>query len=228
MDNSDKKSGLHVSFVPDGNRRFAKLNNKTVTEIYEHENTLLEKVIFELDDFPEVSEITFYVCSRDNLTKRNPEYILTLFNFLRQQCNKWLTRDCSFKLKCVGSYKQHLPEDLIELLNKLEEKTQDNTRRRINLAIGYDGQQEIVDAVQELLKTGTTIDTEAISKALSVNRPIDLVIRTGKEKRTSSFFPWQTVYSEWFFEDIMWPEFTIDDFRRILKEFNQRERRFGK
>ena len=96
--------------------------------------------------------------------------------------------------------------------------------------MAYGGREEIIDGVNKILKEGKLkeVDETTFSKYLQLQSQPDLIIRTGGEKRTSNFLVWQSWYSEWFFLDKYWPEFEKEDLVRVLAEFSQRERRFGK
>jgi len=107
-------------------------------------------------------------------------------------------------------------------------KTRKNNGLKVNFAFGYGGREEIVDAVRRIVKKGIKkINEKTISENLYLNSEPEIVIRTGGEQRTSNFLPWQSTYSEWFFLKKMWPAFTKNDLKRIIAEYNARERRFG-
>ena len=101
--------------------------------------------------------------------------------------------------------------------------------------MAYGGREEIVDATKKIadkIKSGeldvSDINEESFSDALYMKDCPDLIIRTGGDRRTSNFLPWQGTYSEWFFLDKMWPEFDKSDLIKVIEEFNSRERRFGR
>ena len=94
--------------------------------------------------------------------------------------------------------------------------------------MAYGGRQEILSAVEKIVREKKEITEENFQNSLWLTESPDLIIRTGGEKRTSNFLPWQSVYSEWIFLDKMWPEFTKQDLKIAIKEFQNRERRFGK
>ena len=115
------------------------------------------------------------------------------------------------------------------------EKTKNHNKFIVNFAMAYGGRQEIVDSVKKIAKliksnkiSPSSINENTIAKNLYLPREPDLVIRPGGELRTSNFLTWQSVYSEWFFIDKLWPEFTKEDLVKCIKEFNKRERKFGK
>jgi undecaprenyl diphosphate synthase len=118
-------------------------------------------------------------------------------------------------------------------MGKIMQKTAKYQKRIINFLIAYGGKFEITQAVkalvEECIKTGKIeISEKDVEEKLLVKEPVDLLIRTGGEKRLSNFLPWQTTYSELIFLKKYWPDFEKRDLIRCIQEFNRRERRFGK
>ena len=109
--------------------------------------------------------------------------------------------------------------------------TKDYNDYIVNFAFGYGGREEILDAMKKAIKRGvdpSKLTKEELTRYLSVSDEFDLVIRTGGDHRSSNFFPWQTTYAEWFFLDKMWPEFEKEDLLKVINQFENRDRRFGK
>ena len=117
-----------------------------------------------------------------------------------------------------------------KLLNNCEKKTSKNTKLQINLALNYGSKSELIDAFKRIKKNKSTISEKNLSKNLQTkNIPDpDLLIRTGNTKRLSNFLLWQLAYSEIFFEKKLWPAFTKNDFKKIIKEYKNIKRNFGK
>ena len=111
---------------------------------------------------------------------------------------------------------------------RAQEKTKQNKNYIINFAIAYGGRQEIISAVKKLIEEKKEINEKNFQKSLWLQDEPDLIIRTGGEKRTSNFLPWQSIYSEWIFIEKFWPEFTKQDLEKAIEEFKNRKRRFGK
>ena len=109
--------------------------------------------------------------------------------------------------------------------------TKNNSKKLLNVCLGYGGREEITDAVRKIVQKKIPvekIDEKLIGENLYLNSDPDIVIRTSGEIRTSNFLPWQTIYSEWFFVKESWPEFSKETFSGIIKEFKEkRERRLG-
>ena len=134
----------------------------------------------------------------------------------------------NIKLKILGS-KKFSPK-LNKLLNNSEKKTSKNTKLQINLALNYGSKSELIDAIKKLEKNKSVINEKNLSKNLQTkNIPDpDLLIRTGNTKRLSNFLLWQLAYSEIFFEKKLWPAFNEKDYNRIIKEYKNIKRNFGK
>ena len=150
------------------------------------------------------------------------------------------TEHYSCRVRLVG-HLDLLPPDVVERMQRSAESTTGKAGLTVNIAVGYGGRQEIVDAVRSLIRDeaarGTT--TDALAEAVTVDSigehlytsgqpDPDLVIRTSGEQRLSGFLLWQAAYSEIWFTDTYWPAFRKIDFLRALREYSQRSRRFGK
>ena len=115
-------------------------------------------------------------------------------------------------------------------MQEIMEKTRGYDKFKLNLCMAYGGRQEIVDAVRKIVAGNIkpeSIDEELLSKNMYLESCPDLLIRPGGEKRLSNFLTWESIYSELFFLDKLWPEMTKEDLADIIKEFKKRERRFG-
>ena len=130
------------------------------------------------------------------------------------------------KIKFIGKT-ELFDLEFQRIVSELEESTKDYSDYVINFALGYGGRQEIIDAVKKLVESREEVNEENLKKNLWLESEPDLIIRTGGEKRTSNFLPWQSVYAEWIFLDKMWPEFEKEDLIKCIQEFKERKRRFG-
>lgn len=244
---------LHIGIIPDGNRRYAKHNDIPIKDLYTNGYKKLKEILFACrndgvtesmekdrnkymdrlktkyktdylqEHLLDISYITFYTCSKDNLLKRPKEEIDIIHGTLESLISDYKTEDIPpFNLQIVGDISL-LPPDISNGLVEIVEETNENLGMYLTLAIGYDGREEIKKAFAEL---GQNVTDDLLREKFG--RDIDIVIRTGYEKRMSSFFPWQTVYAEWYFLDKFWPEFEIDDLVDIIAKFKKTERRFGK
>jgi undecaprenyl diphosphate synthase len=133
------------------------------------------------------------------------------------------------KVICIGN-RSRFPEDIQRLMEKAERETENQRGPTLALALSYGGRAEIVEAARKLLAAGVKNVTETNFGNCLWTKDIpdpDLIVRTGGEKRLSGFLPWQSVYSELFFTDTLWPDFSKPEFNSIIADFSLRKRNFG-
>ena len=226
----------HVAIILDGNRRFAKRLMKEPWKGHELGAKKLEN-LFDWCSEIGVKELTVYAFSVQNFNRPKMEfdYLMKIFN---EEFNRLLHDEKlhkrKVKIRIIGRIKK-FPKDLYEKMKKVMDMTNDYNDYTINFAMAYGGREEIIDAtkkVAEKVKSGeldvSDINEESFSEALYMKDCPDLIIRTGGDKRTSNFLPWQSTYSEWFFLEKMWPEFEKEDLVNVIDGFKDRERRFGR
>ncbi|MEK6906614.1 MAG: polyprenyl diphosphate synthase [Nanoarchaeota archaeon] len=220
---------MHLGIILDGNRRFSKRLMKEPWKGHEHGAEKLKKLIDWCPDF-NIKELTLYCFSLENFNrpKKEFEYLMDLFKkeLLDLKNNSQLDEK-KIRVRFIGK-RELLDKELQNLMSEIEEKTKSYNNFVVNFAIAYGGRQEIVEAVKKVVYNNEEINEENIQKNLWMPEEPDLIIRTGGEKRTSNFLPWQSTYSEWIFLDALWPEFTKEDLKNSVDEFNNRQRRFGK
>ena len=218
----------HVAIIMDGNGRWGLKNKKsrnlghkaglnTVENIIKH--TIKNNIKF----------LTLYAFSTENW-KRPQKEISFLFNllqsFLKEKTNK-LNKN-GIKLKIIGD-KSNFSNKLKKALINSEKSTKNNKNLQINLALNYGAKNEILNAISLIKKKKISFTENNINKNLYTNdspNP-DILIRTGNTKRLSNFLLWQIAYTEIFFEKKLWPEFSTQDYNRILEKFKQLKRNFG-
>jgi len=227
-----------VAFIPDGNRRYALLNNIPFLKSYQLGTQKAWEVLDWLKDYPKVKAGTFYTLSLENLT-RNKAELMILLSIFEKELDKVINSDYfginDIKLKFLGRI-DSFPEKTREKIFKAEEATENNKGKTINLALGYNGQAEIVDAAKKIALMHkennldlNSLDEESFKDFLYSNFPDpDLIIRTSGTKRLSGFLTYQSSYSELYFSQNFWPEFSKQDLEKAVAEFSERERRFGK
>lgn len=222
----------HLAIILDGNRRFAKKLMLEPWKGHEFGKKKVEELLEWCKEF-EIKELTLYSFSIQNFNRPKEEfdYLMKLF---RESFTQFMDdpriAENGIKVNFLGRYEM-FPEDFVNMIKELMEKTKNNNRFILNFAMAYGGREEIVDAVKKIVAEHPSPDNiteDYVAKHLYSDSSPDIIIRTGGEKRTSNFFPWQSVYSELFFVDKTWPEFEKQDFINILEEFKTRERRFGK
>lgn len=226
----------HVGIILDGNRRFAKKLGLDPWKGHEFGEKKVRKLLDWCEEY-DVHELTLYTFSIQNFNRPKIEfdYIMNLFvKAAKELLESKELDEKNLKIKYVGR-KNLLPKEVIEAMDKLEEKTKNKTRYILNLAMPYGGKEELEDAIKLIAKEVSTgvlkpedINQEIIANHLYMKSEPDLIIRTGGEKRTSNFLMWQTAYSEWIFLDKSWPEFEKEDFKACLDDYSTRERRMGK
>ena len=234
-----KPQPKHVAVMADGNRRWAR---EAGFEDISHGHRQGAKKISEMVSWcadTEVEVVTIYLLSTENL-KRSADEVNLLFDIITEVVDHLSHGDLNCQVRLVG-HLDLLPDEVSQKMSSAAADTEGNDGIIVNIAVGYGGRQEIVDAEQARLKkevaAGATpgelvesITVDSISKHLYTKGlpDPDLVIRTSGEQRLSGFLLWQAAYSEIWFTDTYWPAFRRIDFLRALRDYSQRSRRFGK
>lgn len=234
-----KPRPYHVALMADGNRRWAREAGFTDVS---HGHRVGARKIAEVVGWCQeqgVELMTIYLLSTENLGRTNDELDL-LFEIIGDVVDELATTGDNIRLRMVG-HLELLPDAMADRLRRDEVLTEANTGIQVNIAVGYGGRQEIVDAVKRIIgdeldaghpasELAEAITPEAISDRLytSGQPDPDLVIRTSGEQRLSGFLLWQSAYSEIWFTDTYWPAFRRVDLLRALRDFASRSRRFGK
>ncbi len=223
-----------MGIILDGNRRFAKRLMKSPEKGHEWGYKKVKELINWCMEF-RIKELTLYAFSLENFDrpKREFNYLMNLFKkaFSELRNEKNINKT---KIKFIGRISL-FPENLQKEMFKLEEKTKNNKKFRLNFAMAYTGRAEILDAVKKIAEAVKyndmdikEINEKTFAENLYLNSEPDLVIRTS-ESRLSGFLTWQSVYSELIFlPKILWPEFTKEQFIACLEEYSDRQRRFGR
>lgn len=233
-----EKVPRHIGVILDGNRRFAK---KLMLKPWMGHEWGAKKFWTFLEWCKElgVEEVTAYTFSVQNFNRPKEEfdYIMKLivheFEDIKKQGYAKFNED-GVRISFIGRTWM-FPASVQAAFREITDATKNNAKYQVNFAMAYGGREEVIDAVKKLgedIKAGKVdvdkINEEAFSKYLYLNSDPELIIRTGGEKRTSNFLPWQGIYSEWFFLEKTWPEIEKEDVVKVLEEFSERNRRFGK
>ena len=217
----------HVAIIMDGNGRWG-IKNKKSRNLGHREGLKTVEKIIRSSIKNKIRYLTLYAFSTENW-KRPKKEINFLFNLLENflinkisELNKQ-----NIKLKIIG--KKRFSKKINQLLNKSEKKTLKNKRLQINLALNYGSKSELLQSFNFVCKNKKKINEKNISKYLfTQNIPDpDILIRTGNTQRLSNFLLWQLAYSEIFFEKKLWPDFTENDYNRILNKFKRIKRNYG-
>lgn len=221
-----------LGVIVDGNRRWAKERGLPTLEGHRNGFNKLQDLI-DWSSEAGVKHLVAYVFSSENWNRAPEEvsYLMDLFRtHVRHVTDKFSKKN--YRLKVVGNVSR-LAKDLQELVTEAIEKTKNNTGITVTLALSYGGRDEIIDAVNKILKNQNNlseISAEEFEKYLwSHDIPdLDMIIRTSGEHRLSNFMTWRSVYSELFFPEVKFPGITKEMFHELLDEFASRQRRFGK
>ncbi|MDD3159810.1 MAG: polyprenyl diphosphate synthase [Candidatus ainarchaeum sp.] len=228
-----------IAFIPDGNRRYAKRENISVEKSYLIGTKKAWSILEWLSRYPEIKNGIFYTFSTKNFNRPKEEQLILMKLFeseLKHITSKEKTeflQKAKLKVKFIGNSKL-FSKKLQDLMKIVEESTAKNGFRTVYFAIGYDGQEEIVQAVKNFVnevaagkKQISNLTIENFKKYLQVDLNPDLIIRTSKEQRLSGFLTYQSAYSELLFIDKYWPEINEDDLKKAIDDYNNRDRRFG-
>lgn len=229
---TDLKIPQHVAFIMDGNRRWARENKLALLMGHNKGAEQIENLVAYGADHG-IKFMTFWAFSTENWNRSEEEVSLLMQVFraiLLGPMVKRLIKN-GVKLQIIGDY-QAFSKDIVEGLDKLIADSEKNEKITATIALNYGGRQEIVHAVNRILKENPQeeVSAEKFGNYLyTVGQPDpDLIIRTGGEQRLSGYLPWQSVYSELYFTDTYWPDFNEEAFEKALIEYTHRERRFGK
>ncbi|MDF1857562.1 MAG: polyprenyl diphosphate synthase [Candidatus Pelagibacter bacterium] len=218
----------HVAIIMDGNGRWGIKNKGSRNKGHTEGLKTIENIITESLK-QEIRYLTLYTFSTENW-KRPKQEITFLFkifeNFLLKKTINLVQNGIKFNV--IGN-KKKISKKLQKIINDSEKRTQFNNKLQINVALNYGSKDEIITACKTLIKKNKVITEKNINDNLytkKIPNP-DILIRTGNTNRLSNFLLWQIAYTEIFFIKKFWPEFSKDDYKRILKKFRLLKRNFG-
>lgn len=228
----------HIGIIMDGNGRWAKQRGLSRSEGHKAGANVFRRICDYADEIG-VKYITFYAFSTENW-RRPPEEVSALMDLFRDYLHEAEERqeenkEKGMRIHFIG-HRDGVPQDIIDLFDTTEEESRDADRIDVNIAINYGGRLEIVDAVKvvaQRVKNGELEPEDITEKDISDNlytagqSDPDLIIRPSGEYRLSNFLIWQSAYSEFWFSDILWPDFTTEDLDKAIDDYNNRNRRFG-
>lgn len=225
------KVPTHLGFILDGNRRWAKKHGVPTYEGHLAGVTALEDVLEACVDRG-IKYISFYTWSTENWNRAESEVRATMKiirSIFGRELKRMIKEGCRFV--AMGDL-DSIPDDIKKMIEKAERDSRDGTKATLVMCFNYGGQQEIVRAASKAIAAGEnpeTLDRERFEKFLDHPEipECDVIVRTSGEKRLSNFMLWRAAYSEFIFVDKLWPEMTADDVDAILKEYTNRDRRFG-
>jgi len=215
----------------DGNGRWAKARHRP--RVYGHQEGVktVRRIVEDAADMG-VRHLTLYSFSTENWNRPKAE-VSALFRLLKKYVEDDLDslHANNVKIRIIGA-REGLTPDLLEVINRVEGHTRNNSEFFLNIAFNYGGRDEILRAYKRAIAAGH--NAEDISETLisqyldTADQPEpELIIRTSGEHRVSNFLMWQSAYSEFVFTDVLWPDFTRADLEAAIAEYQLRERRFG-
>ncbi len=227
----------HIGLILDGNRRFGRALGLTSREAHESGASKLEQVLDWCWNLG-IRIVTVYAFSAENFKRSNREVIELMGMFeqkFREVAKDERTHQHKIRVRAIGKT-EILPESVREAIAIAEKATEGYSEYQLNVAVGYGGRLEIVEACRKIagkvsqgMLDSSQIDEDMIRAHLYTNGipDPDLIVRTSGEERLSGFLLWQSAYSELYFCESYWPQFREIDFLRAIRTFQQRERRFG-
>ena len=230
-----EKMPAHIAVIMDGNGRWAQKRNLPHMAGHNAGMQAMKEIVKASSTFG-VKYLTVYAFSTENW-KRSPAEVSGIFKLLVLYVEKELKElhENNVKIKILGDYEK-LPAEAVKSLERSLETTKNNTGLQFNIALNYGGRDEILRSVRKLAKgvesgefTADGITEDMISENLDtagVPDP-DLLIRTSGEMRLSNYLLWQCAYSEFVFTDVLWPDFSREEYEKTIDIFQNRKRRFG-
>ncbi len=228
----------HIGIIMDGNGRWAKQRGLKRSEGHK-EGAKVFRAICDYAREIGIEYLTFYAFSTENW-KRPADEVAAIMNLFRDYLSEAQEREeeneaKGMRIRYIGE-RSALPEDIVTLIEELENGSKEKNAITINLAVNYGGRDEILYAVKKIAKEvekgnlkAEDINLKDIDGNLfTAGQPDpDLIIRPSGEYRLSNFLIWQAAYSEFWFSDILWPDFTSDDLDKAILDYAKRNRRFG-
>lgn len=228
----------HIGFIMDGNGRWAQNRGLKRSEGHREGAKTFRKIGEYCADVG-IKYMTFYAFSTENWNRPKDEVraLMKLFKeYLNEGDDRIAENDMrQMKLRFIGE-RDNLPSDLLKLIEKAERESEKYNKVTVNIALNYGGRAEITHAVKEIAKKVTNgeislndITEGTISQNIytSGQPDPDLIVRPSGEYRLSNFMTWQSAYSEFWFSDILWPDFSEEDVNKMLFDYQNRHRRFG-
>lgn len=226
----------HLAIIMDGNGRWAK--QKAMLRVFGHENGAKSvRVTVESCAKLGIKNLTLYAFSTENWNRPKVE-VDTLMKLLVSSLKKEIKtlQSNNIRLNAIGNL-TNLPSGVQKELQEVIEKTSENTRMTLTLALSYGSREELIQVVKKIAHKvkNNIISEEAIDESIinqhlyTHNLPdVDLVIRTSGEHRISNFLLWQIAYAEFYFTEVLWPDFSENHLYEAIISYQKRERRFGK
>ncbi len=225
----------HIGIIMDGNRRWAKAKHLPVFAGHSQGAETFKKIVLYCNKIG-LENLSVYAFSTENW-KRSEAEVSALMLLFKRYINKVIHefKEENVKIRFIGDMSR-FSKDIKDGIEYIESETKNHTGLSLNIAMNYGGKDEIVNATKNIVKKAISgeikpeqIDESAIQNELyTKNIPdLDLIIRTAGEQRISNFMLWKAAYAEFYFSDILWPDFSPKDFDKAINEYFNRTRKFG-
>jgi undecaprenyl diphosphate synthase len=224
---------FHAAFIMDGNATWARNNNKSMMDGYLAGMKNVSNIILASNDVWNLKYVTFYVFSSENWGRPQSwvaEFMKLAVSFLKKDEILRSVLAINPMIRVIGD-KSKLEREIVEILTDFEYRTKDNHNgMTICFAVSYGGRDEIVRAARKMSELGVEFNEENMSEYLDTSGIPDpqIIIRTGGNHRLSNFLLWQSHYSELYFSNTLWPDFTSEELRLIIEQFSKLRRNYGK
>ena len=218
----------HVAIIMDGNGRWGLKKKKNRNFGHKQGLNVIENIInYVLDS--EIKILTLFAFSTENWKRPQKEidYLFSLLEFFLENKLEKLSKK-KICIKFIGN-KKRIKKSLVKKMSNAEKITQFNDKLQINIALNYGSKDEIINSVNILKKKKLKLNIKNLEDNLYTKKlpDPDILIRTGNTNRLSNFMLWQIAYTEIFFEKKLWPDFTINDLKRIISKYQKIHRKFG-
>ena len=224
------KKPKHIAIILDGNKRWASKNNLSILEGYKKGLEKI-KIITQLNLEKKIPYLTLFTLSSENLLRNTIHNIFKIiFDNFEQFLNEIIDKK-KIKIKIIGR-RNNLPKKIVNIINKCEDLTSNNKELTLNLAFNYGFKNEMSDIIEKTIKSKKLINPHILSEInnlfyLGDIPDPDILIRTGGHKRLSNFILYNLSYTEIFFVDTLWPDFSILEYNQVISEYYKIERNYG-
>ena len=224
-----KKNPKHIAIILDGNKRWASKNKLSVLEGYNRGLEII-KIITQISLKKKIPYLTLFTLSSENLFRTS---INSIFQIILNHFEKFLLEiinENKIKIKIIGR-RNNLPKKIINIINRCENLTLNNKSLTLNLAFNYGFKNEISDVIEKTIKSNKIINPHNLYEINNLfylgNIPDpEILIRTGGQKRLSNFILYNLCYTEIFFVDTLWPDFSIAEYNKIISEYYKIKRNY--
>jgi undecaprenyl diphosphate synthase len=234
-----KNVPIHIALIPDGNRRWARKRGLPPWLGHQAGSKALEKILEKSQEL-KIPYFTFWGGSWDNLTKRSKTEVNFLFKVYTERFQKILkdkrVHQNKVKINVFGRWKEILPKKTQKVIKKALETTKNYGKYFLTFLLAYDGVDEMLDCIRKIVRKAAGNPAKITKELIKENLwtkdlpPVDLVIRTGCEDdphNSAGFMMWDTTYSQFYFTKTLFPDFSPEEFEKIIKDYSKRERRLG-